>query len=158
MVIIKFGSKQSRLRQTSVRLVDRKVLKQHVTMRKAMIRIYSKFTVLLSIAIALTASQIESAYGQTQILQRANSGNQSSIISSDTPNYASQIGGDTGGSPNKQPNVDKQIGVKVIGGATKGGSGWAITPSGQILYIDDDNPIERLIEDKFLHQSEILIN
>lgn len=36
---------------------------------------------------------------------------------------------------------DIGISVVVIGGATRGGSGWGITPSGKIIKIPDNNPI-----------------
>jgi hypothetical protein len=40
----------------------------------------------------------------------------------------------------------KEIAVVVIGGASKGGTGWGITPSGQIIKIEDNNPIEVIAE------------
>jgi hypothetical protein len=35
----------------------------------------------------------------------------------------------------------KEISVVVFGGATRGGSGFGITPSGKIIKIPDNNPL-----------------
>jgi hypothetical protein len=40
----------------------------------------------------------------------------------------------------------KEIAVVVIGGASRGGSGWGITPSGKVIKIEDNNPIEVISE------------
>ena len=38
----------------------------------------------------------------------------------------------------------KEVSVVVFGGATKGGTGWGITPSGKIIKIPDNNPLREI--------------
>ena len=39
----------------------------------------------------------------------------------------------------------KEVSVVVFGGATKGGTGWGITPSGKIIKIPDNNPLREIV-------------
>lgn len=41
---------------------------------------------------------------------------------------------------------DKEISVIVLGGATRGSTGWGITPSGKVVKIPDNNPVEVIAE------------